>query len=487
MSSISAVTGPDVTLRELSVTSATLSPQFSSGRTAYTSYVPHGVESVAVTAVPGDAAASLSVNGAPVSSGSPSEKIALSPGRNLVEVLVTSSDGSAKNRYTIKIIRALATPTWIKVQESGPWSPRDSAGELVFKDRMWLIGGYTPPLVNDVWSTSDGKEWTPAGVIPDPIGVNIPVNLVHNDQMWVTSNDGKLYSSPDGATWTLVTDQAPWRGRYGAGGVVFNGKMWAMGGLKKEGELFNDVWSSKDGVQWTLETEHAAWSPRQIFGMLAVHDSKIWLLGGGISIYHPFKAYNDVWTSADGKKWTLVTDAAPWPARIWSTSAVYRNRLWLIGGFRAEPTWNNFDDVWYSMDGKDWRQLQCETVWSPRHEISAYVFGDKLWVVGGNAWPLMNDVWSLQITALTFLSQPVIEEFANAQYSYRAQADFNASRTKIRYRLIESPDWLKIDAETGFVRGTSTTPGDYPVTIEAYDNTGETARQSYTLHVVPVG
>ena len=53
--------------------------------------------------------------------------------------------------------------------------------------------------------------------------------------------------------------------------------------------------------------------------MLVVYDRKLWLIGGGITIYHPFKAYRDVWSSSDGKSWTKVTDQAPWPARIWST------------------------------------------------------------------------------------------------------------------------------------------------------------------------
>jgi hypothetical protein len=164
----------------------------------------------------------------------------------------------------------------------------------------------------------------------------------------------------------------------------------------------------------------------------------------------------------------------------------YKNRLWVLGGFRAEPTWNNFNDVWYSPDGAEWCQLATETIWSPRHEISAYVFDDRLWVIGGNAWPLMNDAWYLDIQGLTFLTQPVIEEFAGAQYTYRPRADFNESRQKVRYRLTEGPAWLAIHPETGLVRGTPPTVEDVTVTVEAYDDAGETARQTYTLHILPV-
>src|SRR5262249_9476710 len=129
---------------------------------------------------------------------------------------------------------------------------------------------------------------------------------------------------------------------------------------------------------------------------------------------------------------------------------------------------------------------RTETVWSPRHEYSAYVFQDKLWLVAGNAWPLMNDVWCLDIPGLCFLSQPVLEEFVGTEYHYWAHADFNDSAGSLRYRLAEGPAWLKIDAATGVVRGTAQAVGDYRVAVEAFDDVGETARQDYTLHILPL-
>ena len=34
-------------------------------------------------------------------------------------------------------------------------------------------------------------------------------------------------------------------------------------------------------------------------------------------------------------------------------------------------------------------------VWKERHELSAFVFQDKIWIAGGHAQPLSNEVWSL--------------------------------------------------------------------------------------------
>ena len=55
------------------------------------------------------------------------------------------------------------------------------------------------------------------------------------------------------------------------------------------------------------------------------------------------------------------------------------------------------NDVWYSADGENWKELKNDIVWSKRHEMSAYVFKDKIWIMAGNAWPIQNDIWSISI------------------------------------------------------------------------------------------
>jgi hypothetical protein len=116
--------------------------------------------------------------------------------------------------------------------------------------------------------------------------------------------------------------------------------------------------------------------------------------------------------------------------------------------------------------------------------MSVYALDGKLWVVGGMVWPLVNDVWCLEIPGLSFVTRPVVEEFVGTRYTYRARADFNAGRGGIRYRLAAGPSWLSVDPETGTVEGTAPAAGDVEVAIEARDGSGETARQNYRLHVV---
>lgn len=485
-----ATAGTDAHLKELKPSRGDMVPGFWGDRTEFAVVLPASAETIALIATTRDAAAKFTVDGKPAESGKPSASVQLGYGMNHVPIEVTAADGVTKKTYTFKVTRAHATPNWVRLRETSVWKPRDSAGEVVHDGKMWMFGGYLPELVGDVWNSTDGIEWIKVGDLPNPAGVNIPIALSYRGRMWVSTQDGKFYSSRDGVQWDVVLEEAPWSKRYAAGHVVFNDRMWVLGGAggaqpgAKPGAK-NDVWSSTDGVNWTLELAEAPWSPRQLFGNVAVFRGRMYIAGGGITSYQPFKGYRDVWSSPDGKNWTKETDLAPWPGRIWSNVAVYRGRLWLIGGFRGQPTWQNFADVWYSNDGATWQQLVTDDIWSPRHEISIYTHNDQLWVVGGNAWPLQNDVWRLDIRGLAFVTRPVLEEYLNCEYTYRAEADFNQFGGRVRYRMMQGPTWLTLDGDTGLLRGTPRDTGRYAVTLQAYDNDGETAVQDFTIDVLP--
>ncbi len=464
-------------------------------------HVRHDMAAVRIRVVTNDPHARITLNGTALVSGVATEPLPLAYGRNPFSGTVTSVDGQATIKFRCRVFRSYPHIAWEKVAAESPWVPRDSAGELVFHGRLWMLGGYIPEITNDVWSSADGLVWTREGEIPTRRGIDIPIAFVFGDKMWVADLDGVLFSSADGKVWSVVTEEPPWRGRASAGGVVFKGKIWVMGGVKGD-DFLNDVWSSPDGVQWTLELQQAPWSKRQIHHTLLVLDGYMWLLGGGAlgAEYYPFVAWNDVWRSADGIHWEQVLEHAPWVPRIWGSSALYLDRMWVIGGFRSDPTWENLGDVWYSSDGADWRRLETvpsishsgykkpfvlsDSVWEPRHEQSVYAMGGSLWVVGGMIWPLTNDVWKLTIPGLCFVTQPLIEIYAGLRYEYHAFADFNRSRKPVRYRLKGAPDWLCVDGNTGVLHGTAPQPGEFAVRLEAYDEAGETALQEFKLHVL---
>lgn len=304
------------------------------------------------------------------------------------------------------------TVNWVKVTEQAGWQPRDSAGEVVYGDRMWLFGGWFTshlPCPRDVWSSPDGANWTLVQETAPWKHSDLPMTVTFDDRMWFMggwyngrlpgrSASNEVWSSTDGADWEQATGCAGWSPRIAAGVAVFQDKMWILGGIESyffgdERSLRNDVWSSSDGRNWERATEDPGWSPRA-YHQVVVHDGKLWAFGGGnyLPRHH---ALNDVWCSEDGVHWTEVTNAAPWAPRLWFSSVVYRDRMWVLGGWSKSH--GNFGDVWHSSDGRNWRQLKSEVIWKARHEHSAYVFRDRIWVAAGHASPLNSEVWSLEL------------------------------------------------------------------------------------------
>ncbi len=304
---------------------------------------------------------------------------------------------------------------WVRVTEQAGWQPRDSQGELVHDGRLWIFGGWfssyaAPP--RDVWSSPDGKTWTLIQKSAPWLHSDLPMALTFGGRMWMLggwyngrlpghSASNQVWSSRDGADWTQVTDSAGWTPRIAAGAVVFRDRMWVLGGTENyyfgdASSLKNDVWSSADGKQWQQATVAAGWSPRA-YQASVVHDGKMWILGGG-NYVPEYSATNDVWSSEDGVQWQQVTESAAWHPRLWFSSVVYRDHIWVLGGWSNNPS-QNWGDVWYSKNGRDWKQLQSKVIWKARHEHSAFVFQDKIWVAGGHAQPLSSEVWSLELPA----------------------------------------------------------------------------------------
>src|SRR5437868_2699193 len=137
---------------------------------------------------------------------------------------------------------------WVKVTDRAGWRARDSSGEVVYKDRLWLLGG---------WFDSFS---------PPPRRLELA----------------------DGKVWSLVTPEAPWKRNDLPMTVVFNDRMWLLGGwyndrLPGHGAS-NEVWSSSDGLTWERATDHAGWSPRLAAGAVA-YKGRLWVLGGTEDYY----------------------------------------------------------------------------------------------------------------------------------------------------------------------------------------------------------
>jgi hypothetical protein len=90
---------------------------------------------------------------------------------------------------------------WTEVLAEAPWQPRIWFSAVVYRGRMWVLGGSTHgnKLLVDVWHSKDGRNWT-----------------------------------------ALKSDVA-WSPRHEHSAFVFDDKIWVAGGHALP--LNNEVWS----------------------------------------------------------------------------------------------------------------------------------------------------------------------------------------------------------------------------------------------------
>lgn len=259
--------------------------------------------------------------------------------------------------------------TWRRDLIQAPWTHSDLPMSIAFNGRLWMMGGYDQ------------------GRLP---------GATASSQVW---------SSPDGIDWTAHAD-APWSARLGSAVVIHQEKMWIIGGLERyfdgsDESLRNDVWTSTDGEDWTLVLRNAPWSPRAFHNAVSLN-GRIYVFGGG-NYVPSFAQSNDVWSSADGASWRRETALAEWPPRIWASATVHAGRMWLLGGYsrgdgKDPETVANLNDVWTSTDGARWTLMQSPEIWSPRHEMSVWVSNNRIYLGAGyDGNKLQNDVWSLSL------------------------------------------------------------------------------------------
>ena len=193
-----------------------------------------------------------------------------------------------------------------------------------------------------------------------------------------------VWWSVDGGSWRENTSNAGWTAREFHQVVAYRGRMYLMGGVAavtvNSTENKNDVWSSLDGKNWSLVTDSADWTARGHHQAL-VHKGRMYVLGGKDTQHR-----NDVWSSADGKKWSLVTGSADWSVALYRAVA-HNGRMYVTGGYGRS-------DVWSSADGSIWR-FEGNAAWGPRHFHQAVSHAGRLYVLGGiQGYNRRNDVWS---------------------------------------------------------------------------------------------
>ena len=217
---------------------------------------------------------------------------------------------------------------------------------------------------------------------------------VFNNSMWVIGgasgnanasvtywyND--VWSSSDGSHWTSVNGNAPFGGRFGSQVLSYNGKLWLIAG-NQAGTFMNDVWNSSDGVSWTQVLANSPpnanhFAPREDFGAVVFNNQMV-ILGGTVNN----SSYNDVWASSDGITWNQLS-VGNFPARWGFGTVVFNNLLWIMDGATGtSPPARYFSDTWNSPDGINWNLVTNYVGPGELYFLQSVVNQGRIWKTGG--------------------------------------------------------------------------------------------------------
>ncbi len=247
----------------------------------------------------------------------------------------------------------------------------------------------------------DAGEWTEVNAHAPWPARNMPSTVTFQGEVWMLGGAGAagrpplysdVWSSVDGREWRqrVPDGKAPWEPRSCMPTVVHRDRMVMMGGCQGY-TRFADVWESADGTNWTLLTARAGWTKRCCFPAVVVGDALV--ISGG----HDLDDYrNDVWRSYDGITWTELTPAAPFGVRDGHAAVVLNGAIIIIGGHDGRTTsrqWHG--DVWRSADGgSHWTQLTAKAEFPARDGAFAAVINGTVVILGGFAGDSFhNDAW----------------------------------------------------------------------------------------------
>ncbi len=387
---------------------------------------------------------------------------------------------------------------WKLENAAAGWQGRYGHQVVAFNGRQWLISGRDSfQAVEDVWSAADAVNWQLE--VPH-LSWSVPSGnreghtvAVHAGKLWILGGRNSLFynevwSSPDGVNWTQETANAPWSARAYHATVVFNNRIWVIGGWNQSiPQAFNDVWSSPDGVNWTQEVAAAAWSARAVC-TAAVFNNRMWIFGGSDA----FGWENDVWSSSDGINWVQETANAPWPGRVEHRSEVYRGRIWIFGGraFDAVQFDYGLNDVWSSADGVNWVEETPAAPWPVRALFASAVFNGRLWIFGGaNAGGTNQytpDIWSYGL----HISHDDLPD-GEIHRPYNATLEAREGDGPFVWTLASGsmPAGLTLDTtpttDTIPISGTPTEAGTFTITLQLEDSNPYTIEQTITLRINP--
>jgi hypothetical protein len=237
-----------------------------------------------------------------------------------------------------------------------------------------LILAITPVMAA---TTNDNSS---ISVADSPLPRNYHISLVFDNKMWVIGGADRdniqksdVWYSSDGVNWICANRSAGFSNIGDKRAVVYNNRIWLIVDPFDKNKSKNEIWSSADGIFWNLETESPDFSERDGFGLLNF-DNRIWVIAGGRGTY-----LKDVWYSTNGINWTCANASSAFPGRDSHAAFIYDDKMWIVGGMIGNCAQLS-SDVWYSSDGIIWNQATSGGSYGKSDFFTSLVYDNRIWI-----------------------------------------------------------------------------------------------------------
>ncbi|MCG8580543.1 MAG: DUF6242 domain-containing protein [Bacteroidales bacterium] len=341
-----------------------------------------------------------------------------------VNYVVTAEDGVTQITYQVTVNVSQVNPegvSWVKEQAAATSDPYETVASVYFNGKYRTIyGSVANNVASSKYMTStDGASWTEVSVdaATFPVGSHHEM-IVYNNKLYICGyltitdpwgigyfipgNLKEIWESEDGETFTKLSTTYTFDGdKIGSALYALDNKLWVVGGntlgfgnpdgaKPAEAEfaapagLSNRIHNTTDMATWDeAETDVLQEEALRRYAATTVHNNKMYMIGGQLK---DASLSSDVWSSEDGKTWTLVGTGG-FTARMKAAVVSYDNKLWLIGGqtglgvCTAEMLVSEDDGVTWTAPEED---ALLPEEFTPRAGHSAYLDeNNKLWIVGG--------------------------------------------------------------------------------------------------------
>ncbi|MDC7225594.1 MAG: hypothetical protein PQJ61_02390 [Spirochaetales bacterium] len=330
---------------------------------------------------------------------------------------------------------------WELINENPSFSNRIDHALVSFDNKLWVLGGYDQgardhdPYMEDVWASSDGVIWTCITEDAPWKGRRGHEVIIFKDEMYliggfavdedsgIRNYQNDVWKTIDGENWSEVTAEASWPARFkhqvvqaNHGGTDYLYLLTGMG-MNEEGYgqyavvYYNDVWRSTDGETWTEMTSSQDIGQRSTAAAFVNPESNRLYIVGGLYLVifddgadssydgKPSANWDKMWYTDDGSTWNYTGFGTS--TRADNQIEYYEDRFWVLPGRSnsiAHINYNSGPEYYstYTYNGSSWTKDSESSGVGARYGYAAAVHNNKLWVIGGRTADdgPDNDVWA---------------------------------------------------------------------------------------------